>query len=106
MREELCPHIDYLEFHKGREAALNASSNFFAKISGGSVGMMRSRDLHLICEHIGVINCMSFYFASSAFYVSNLLVDISIYLYVMLFVCFTLASQSIGSLDNLGSTLS
>jgi hypothetical protein len=106
MREETCPHIDYLEFLKGREAALNASSNFFAKISGGSVGMMRSRDLQLICEHIGIINCMSFYFASTAFYVSNLLVDISIYMYVILFVSFTLASQSIGSLDNLGSTLS
>mmetsp|Transcript_4042 Transcript_4042/g.7805 ORF Transcript_4042/g.7805 Transcript_4042/m.7805 type:complete len:480 (+) Transcript_4042:3-1442(+) len=67
---------------------------------------MRSRDLQTICEHVGVLHCGSFYFASTAFYVSNLLVDLSIYLYVVLFVTFTLASQSIGSLDNLGSTLS
>lgn len=106
MREERCPHIDYLEFLKGREATLLAASNFFAKIAGGSVGMMRSRDLQRICENVGVLNCGSFYFASTAFYVSNLLVDLSIYLYVVLFVTFTLASQSIGSLDNLGSTLS
>jgi hypothetical protein len=106
MREEKCPHIDYLEFLKGREASLIAASNFFAKISGGSVAMMRSRDLHLICENIGVLHAFSFYFASTAFYMSNLAIDVSIYLYVILFIVFTLASQSISSLNNLGSTLS
>merc|ERR1719171_117344 len=68
--------------------------------------MMRSRDLQRICERTGILHGFSFYFASTGFYVSNLLVDFTIYLYVILFITFTLASQSIASLDNLGSTLS
>jgi len=106
MRDERCPHIDFLEFQKGREASLNSASNFFFKIAGGSVGMMRSRDLQLICDNVGVIHCMSFYFSSVAFYISNLLVDLTIYLYVILFISFTLASESLSGTANLGTALS
>mmetsp|Transcript_38666 Transcript_38666/g.110298 ORF Transcript_38666/g.110298 Transcript_38666/m.110298 type:complete len:1371 (+) Transcript_38666:67-4179(+) len=103
-REEVLPHVDALEFEKGREATFNAASNFFSKISGGSVAVLRSRDNHLICEHIGILHSLSFYFTSVAFYVSNLLIDISIYLYVALFIVFTLANIDLGRLSALGST--
>ncbi|CAE7191905.1 CALS7, partial [Symbiodinium pilosum] len=65
-------------------------SLFFSKISAGSVGIIRSRDNHLLCERIGVLHSLSFYFTSVAFYVSNLLIDFSITLYVTLFIVFTL----------------
>jgi len=104
MRSEASLHIDALEFEKGREAAFNAASNFFSKISGGSIAVMRSRDNHLLCERIGILHSLSFYFASVAFYVSNLMVDMSIYLYVLLFVFFNLAGFGPGLLTALGST--
>mmetsp|Transcript_1645 Transcript_1645/g.4577 ORF Transcript_1645/g.4577 Transcript_1645/m.4577 type:complete len:2143 (-) Transcript_1645:437-6865(-) len=104
MREEASPHIDALEFEKGREATFNAASNFFSKISGGSISVVRSRDNHLLCERIGILHSLSFYFTSVSFYVSNLLVDLSIYLYVILFVLFNLAGMGPGELSALGST--
>mmetsp|Transcript_57963 Transcript_57963/g.180146 ORF Transcript_57963/g.180146 Transcript_57963/m.180146 type:complete len:1155 (+) Transcript_57963:268-3732(+) len=106
MREELLPHVDALEFEKGREATFNAASNFFAKISGGSVAVIRSRDNHLICERVGILHSLSFYFTSVAFYVSNILIDISVVLYVLLFIVFTLANIDLGRLSALGSTFS
>jgi len=106
MREETSPHIDALEFEKGRESTFNAASNFFSKISGGSIAVMRSRDNHLLCERVGLFHSWSFYFTSVAFYLSNLLIDFSIYLYVCLFVMFTLANIDLGRLSSLGSTFS
>jgi len=106
MREEKSPHIDALEFEKGREATFNAASNFFSKIAGGSVSVIRSRDNHLLCERIGLLHSLSFYFTSVAFYTSNLLVDISTYLYVLLFILFNLAGLGPGELSALGSTFS
>jgi len=106
MRSEASIHIDALEFEKGREAAFNAASNFFSKIAGGSISVIRSRDNHLLCERIGVLHSLSFYFASVAFYMSNLLVDMSIYIYLCLFVFFQLAGYGPGQLSALGSTFS
>jgi len=106
MREEASPHVDALEFEKGREATFNAASNFFSKISGGSIAVLRSRDNHLLCERIGILHSLSFYFTSVAFYMSNLMVDLSIYLYVMLFIVFNLAGLGPGELAALGSTFS
>jgi len=106
MREEASPHIDALEFEKGRESTFNAASNFFSKISGGSVAVIRSRDNHLLCERIGIFHSLSFYFTSVAFYVSNYIVDLSIHLYVLLFIAFTLADMDLGRLHRLGSAFS
>jgi len=106
MREEASPHIDALEFDKGRESTFNAASNFFSKISGGSIAVLRSRDNHLLCERVGIFHSWSFYFTSVAFYLSNFLIDISIYLYVGLFIVFTLANIDLGKLSALGSTFS
>eukprot|EP00931_Biecheleriopsis_adriatica_P075897 TRINITY_DN4966_c0_g1_i1.p1 TRINITY_DN4966_c0_g1~~TRINITY_DN4966_c0_g1_i1.p1 ORF type:complete len:2275 (-),score=375.89 TRINITY_DN4966_c0_g1_i1:31-6855(-) len=106
MREEASPHVDALEFEKGREAAFNAASAFFSKIAGGSVAIIRSRDNHLLCEKIGILHSLSFYFTSVAFYVSNLLIDISIQLYVLLFIFFTLANIDLTKLSALGSSFS
>jgi len=104
MRMEASPHVDVLEFEKGREATFNAASNFFSKIAGGSVAVVRSRDNHLLCERMGVLHSLSFYFASVAFYVSNLIVDISIYLYVYLYLLFSLAGLGPHRLATLGSS--
>merc|ERR1719323_2195346 len=67
MREEKSPHVDALEFEKGREATFNAASNFFSKISGGSIS-----------ERVGILHSLSFYFTSVSFYVSNFMIDLSI----------------------------
>mmetsp|Transcript_124845 Transcript_124845/g.324298 ORF Transcript_124845/g.324298 Transcript_124845/m.324298 type:complete len:2327 (-) Transcript_124845:162-7142(-) len=103
MREEASLHVDALEFEKGREASFNAASNSFSKISGGSMALMRSRDTHLLCERIGGLHSLGFYFASVAFYVSNVFVDITIYLYVWMFILFNLAGACNSGISGFGS---
>merc|ERR1711956_63706 len=80
-RNERSTHIDFLEFEKGREATVNAASNFFAKIGAGNVAIMRSRDLRLIAEKVGFVHSFSAYFTACAFYLTNVFIDITIYAY-------------------------
>jgi len=105
MREDRNPHTDAIEYEKGRESTFQSASNFFSKIAGGAISILRSRDNRLICEHAGVLNSLSFYFTSVAFYVSNLLIDITIYMYMVLFLLLTLSAISPGTLQNLGTAL-
>lgn len=106
MREEVSMHIDALEFEKGRETSFVAANNFCSKISCGSVASLRSRDTHLLCERIGLVHALSFYFASVAFYVNNVLLDASIYLYIVLLIMFDLAGVSLSELQTSGSMFS
>jgi len=105
MRGERSVHRDILAWDKGREASFNAASQFFTKVSSGSVGVMRSRDLKIITERLGIIDSFSFYFASIAFYLNNWLIDISLRVYVLVFVLMTLASKTLDDIGGLGSML-
>uniref|UniRef100_A0A7S4PXL8 Glycosyl transferase 48 domain-containing protein n=1 Tax=Alexandrium monilatum TaxID=311494 RepID=A0A7S4PXL8_9DINO len=103
MRGERSEHVDTLAWEKGREVSFNSSSLFFSKVSGGNAGVMRSRDLKIISENLGIIDNFSFYFASIGFYLNNLLIDKSVILYVFLFVLLSLSSKT---LDEVGDRYS
>jgi hypothetical protein len=105
MRGERSKHVDCLEWEKGREVSFNSASVFFTKVSSGSVSMMRSRDLKTITDNLGVFGGFSFYFASAGFYISNMLIDLSMQIYVVCFVCLTLAGKDLDSIGQLGSNL-
>jgi len=103
MREEDSPHTDFLEFEKGREVHFNSASAFTQKISGGCMAMLRSRDNQIICERIGLLHGLSYYFSSVAFYISNLLIDCATYIYMLTFLSFTLSSVDLGRLGALSN---
>lgn len=105
MRGERSEHSDALAWEKGRETSFNTSSMFFTKISSGNVGVMRSRDLKILCERLNIVDNLSFYFASIGFYLNNWLIDISIKVYLFVFVLLTLASKSLEDVGKLGSML-
>jgi len=105
MRGERSVHRDTLAWDKGREASFNAASQFFYKVSSGNVGVMRSRDLKVITERLGIIDNLSFYFASVAFYLNNWLIDMSLRIYVLVFVLMTLSSKTLDDIGSLGSML-
>jgi len=105
MRGETSDHIDYLAWEKGREASFNSASLFFTKISKGNVGVARSRDLKLICDSLSVTDNFSFFFASVGFYLNNVLIDFSLFVYVFVFVLLTFASKSLNDMGKLGSAL-
>eukprot|EP00928_Gymnodinium_smaydae_P011914 TRINITY_DN14356_c0_g1_i3.p1 TRINITY_DN14356_c0_g1~~TRINITY_DN14356_c0_g1_i3.p1 ORF type:complete len:2685 (-),score=593.20 TRINITY_DN14356_c0_g1_i3:98-8152(-) len=105
MRGEKSKHVDCLEWEKGREVSFNKASQFFTKVSSGNVGVMRSRDLKLITENLNVFGSFSFYFASVGFYVCQLMVDLSMKVYVYVFILLTLSSKGLDDIGQLGSML-
>lgn len=105
MRGEKSYHTDLLAWEKGRECSFNAASGFFFKISSGSVGVMRSRDLKILSENLNIVDNISFYFASIGFYFNNWLIDISLNLYVFCFVMLALAGKDLNDVGQLGSML-
>ncbi|CAJ1442771.1 unnamed protein product [Effrenium voratum] len=104
-RHEQSLHTDYLEWEKGREVQFLAGSGFFWKIASGSVGLMRTRDLRALCGNASVMETFALYFATVAWYVHNVLVDISTEIFLLIFMYLTLASKSISDLGDLGSML-
>jgi len=105
MRGERSEHSDALAWEKGRETSFNTSSMFFYKVSTGNVGVMRSRDLKILCERLNIADNLSFYFASIGFYLNNWLIDMSIKVYLFVFVLLTLASKTLEDVGKLGSLL-
>lgn len=105
MRGERSKHVDMLAWEKGRESSFNAASQFFVKVSKGNVGVMRSRDLKVLTERLDIWDNLSFYFASIAFYLNNWLIDLSIKVYIAIFVLMTMASQTLEGIGELGSML-
>eukprot|EP00931_Biecheleriopsis_adriatica_P048772 TRINITY_DN28182_c0_g1_i1.p1 TRINITY_DN28182_c0_g1~~TRINITY_DN28182_c0_g1_i1.p1 ORF type:complete len:2018 (+),score=352.66 TRINITY_DN28182_c0_g1_i1:636-6056(+) len=105
MRGEISTHVDCLEWEKGREVSFNKASQFFTKVASGNVGVMRSRDLKVLTEHLNIADSFSFYFASVGFYLYNLVTDLSMKVYVVIFVLLTLSTKSLDDVGKLGSLL-
>eukprot|EP00929_Paragymnodinium_shiwhaense_P027605 TRINITY_DN16173_c0_g2_i8.p1 TRINITY_DN16173_c0_g2~~TRINITY_DN16173_c0_g2_i8.p1 ORF type:complete len:2302 (+),score=424.77 TRINITY_DN16173_c0_g2_i8:85-6990(+) len=105
MRGERSKHVDTLAWDKGRESSFNSASLFFTKVSSGSVGVMRSRDLKIITEDLNIADSFSFYFASIGFYLNNLIIDKSVCVYIILFSLMTLASKSLNDIGKMDSML-
>eukprot|EP00931_Biecheleriopsis_adriatica_P082853 TRINITY_DN5633_c0_g1_i3.p1 TRINITY_DN5633_c0_g1~~TRINITY_DN5633_c0_g1_i3.p1 ORF type:complete len:2802 (+),score=428.80 TRINITY_DN5633_c0_g1_i3:55-8460(+) len=105
MRNELSEHTDILEWEKGREVQFLGAAGLFWKFSSGNVGVMRSRDLKVLCMSASHLYSVPLYFATVAWYVHQVLVDISTEIYLQLFILLALASKSIEDLGELGSVL-
>ena len=101
-RHEQSVHTDYLEWEKGREVQFLAGSGFFWKIASGSVGLLRTRDLRALCGNASVMETFALYFATVAWYIHNVVVDISTEVFLLIFIYLTLASKSITDLGELG----
>ncbi|CAE7226863.1 CALS12 [Symbiodinium pilosum] len=105
MRGETSKHVDCLEWEKGREVSFNSASLFFTKVASGNVGVMRSRDLKVLTGSLNIADSFSFYFASVGFYLYNVVTDLSMRTYVVIFVLLTLSSKSLDDVGKLDSLL-
>eukprot|EP00439_Symbiodinium_sp_Y106_P058947 s1357_g8.t1 len=105
MRGETSKHVDCLEWEKGREVSFNSASLFFTKVASGNVGVMRSRDLKILTGSLNIADSFSFYFASVGFYLYNVVTDLSMRIYVVIFVLLTLSSKSLDDVGKLDSLL-
>ncbi|CAJ1337857.1 unnamed protein product, partial [Effrenium voratum] len=105
-RGEKSDHFDFLEWEKGREVSFNAASTFLYKISGGNIGVWRSKDLTESAMVLPTIDLLSFYFATVGYFVSLTVIDMTMYLYVGFHLMLTMASVSLHELGSLGTTMS
>eukprot|EP00931_Biecheleriopsis_adriatica_P065572 TRINITY_DN4007_c0_g1_i1.p1 TRINITY_DN4007_c0_g1~~TRINITY_DN4007_c0_g1_i1.p1 ORF type:complete len:2799 (-),score=514.89 TRINITY_DN4007_c0_g1_i1:146-7867(-) len=105
-RGEKSDHFDFLEWEKGREVSFNAASTFLYKISGGNIGVWRSKDLTESAMTLSTVDQFSFYFATVGYFVSLTIIDMTMYFYVGFHLLLTLASVSLHELGTLGTTMS
>lgn len=105
-RGEKSDHFDFLEWEKGREVSFNAASTFLYKISGGNIGVWRSKDITESAMVLPTIDLFSFYFATVGYFVSLTIIDMTMYFYVGFHLLLTMASVSLHELGTLGTTMS
>lgn len=106
LRNEDTSHVDTLEWQKGRETVFTTASMFLAKISAGCVAIFRSRDMLDMNSGLDIVTRLSLMCGGSAYFLTSLLLSISLYLYVITFFLFAVAGITLSDLDLLGSSLS
>ncbi|CAE7355225.1 CALS12 [Symbiodinium natans] len=99
-RGEKSDHFDFLEWEKGREVSFNAASTFLYKISGGNIGVWRSKDITESAMVLPTIDLFSFYFATVGYFVSLTIIDMTMYFYVGFHLMLTMASVSLHALKD------
>jgi hypothetical protein len=75
--------VEFLEAQKGRETSFGGAFTFEAKLAMGGAQQTRSFDVYRLNRGLDVITRCNLFFSSLAFYVTNLLMAISINYYVL-----------------------
>ena len=76
-------YVEFIETQKGRETAFGGAFTFEAKLAQGGAQQVRSYDVYRLNRGLDVFNRWSLCFTSLAFYITNLLMAISVNYYVL-----------------------
>nr|KYP67853.1 Callose synthase 5 [Cajanus cajan] len=75
-------HHEYIQVGKGRDVGLNQISLFEAKVACGNGEQIMSRDIYRLGHRFDFFRMLSFYFTTVGFYVSSMLVAITVYAFL------------------------
>ncbi|PQQ13143.1 callose synthase 5 [Prunus yedoensis var. nudiflora] len=75
-------HHEYIQVGKGRDVGLNQISLFEAKVACGNGEQTLSRDIYRLGHRFDFFRMMSFYFSTIGFYVSAMLVVLTVYAFL------------------------
>ncbi|CAL0325192.1 unnamed protein product [Lupinus luteus] len=75
-------HHEYIQVGKGRDVGLNQISLFEAKVACGNGEQTLSRDIYRLGHRFDFFRMLSFYFTTVGFYVSSMLVAVTVYAYL------------------------
>ncbi|KAG5058430.1 hypothetical protein JHK86_013426 [Glycine max] len=75
-------HHEYIQVGKGRDVGLNQISLFEAKVACGNGEQTLSRDIYRLGHRFDFFRMLSFYFTTVGFYVSSMLVAITVYAFL------------------------
>ncbi|KAL9256669.1 Callose synthase 5-like protein [Drosera capensis] len=90
-------HHEYIQVGKGRDVGLNQISLFEAKVACGNGEQTLSRDIYRLGHRFDFFRMLSCYFTTIGFYVSSMLVVITVYvfLYGRLYLCLSGLEQAV-----------
>ncbi|XP_050894734.1 callose synthase 5 [Lathyrus oleraceus] len=75
-------HHEYIQIGKGRDVGLNQISLFEAKVACGNGEQTLSRDIYRLGHRFDFFRMLSFYFTTVGFYISSMLVVITVYAFL------------------------
>lgn len=105
-RGEKVSHVDTLEWQKGRETVFTTASMFLAKISAGSVGMLRTRDMMNMNSGLALFQRLSLLCGGVGYFLAMKMLSVNIFLYASTFFLFSVAEVRPEAMDLFDSTLS
>ncbi|XP_077211954.1 callose synthase 5-like [Tasmannia lanceolata] len=75
-------HHEYIQVGKGRDVGLNQISLFEAKVACGNGEQILSRDIYRLGHRFDMFRMLSCYFTTVGFYISSMMVVITVYVYL------------------------
>ncbi|XP_071741493.1 callose synthase 5 [Rutidosis leptorrhynchoides] len=75
-------HHEYIQVGKGRDVGLNQISLFEAKVACGNGEQTLSRDIYRLGHRFDFFRMLSCYYTTTGFYVSSMLVVLTVYTYL------------------------
>ncbi|KAI4317107.1 hypothetical protein L6164_025011 [Bauhinia variegata] len=75
-------HHEYIQVGKGRDVGLNQISLFEAKVACGNGEQTLSRDVYRLGHRFDFFRMMSFYFTTVGFYISSMVVVLTVYAFL------------------------
>ncbi|XP_022947858.1 callose synthase 5 [Cucurbita moschata] len=75
-------HHEYIQVGKGRDVGLNQISLFEAKVACGNGEQILSRDIYRLGHRFDFFRMLSFYFTTVGFYISAMLIVITVYAFL------------------------
>jgi len=102
LHDKQSTHTDLLQDEKGRDTALPSTSTFTAKIAQGAAAQMKSRDVFELHTRLDYIRQLMFFQSSTGFYIATTLMLVSVRMYMLGLLLFTLAGYSAQNLGNFG----
>eukprot|EP00850_Spirogloea_muscicola_P001766 SM000006S19531 [mRNA] locus=s6:1319148:1331519:- [translate_table: standard] len=82
LRQGNVTHHEYIQVGKGRDVGLNQISLFEAKVANGNGEQTLSRDIHRLGHRFDFFRMLSAYFTTVGFYVSTLIVVLTVYAFL------------------------
>ncbi|GFP95013.1 callose synthase 5 [Phtheirospermum japonicum] len=75
-------HHEYIQVGKGRDVGLNQISLFEAKVACGNGEQILSRDIYRLGHRFDFFRMLSYYYTTVGFYVSSMMVVLTVYAYL------------------------
>lgn len=75
-------HHEYIQAGKGRDVGLNQIAMFEAKVASGNGEQILSRDVYRLGHHLDFFRMLSFYYTTVGFFVSNMMVVLTVYTFL------------------------